>query len=93
MSQRISYIAFQEKIIKKPHSSAYKKWGFNFSLPYLPPEQGDWRANNSEGMITEWEGLSSHIKMGEPPSPDCIRSPITYPHKPDKENIEDIFCV
>jgi hypothetical protein len=28
---------------KKPHLS-FKKWGFKISLPYLPSEQGNWRA-------------------------------------------------
>lgn len=47
----------------KPHSSAYKKWGLKISFPCLPPEQGDWRANNSEGMITEWENMSSRLRI------------------------------
>jgi len=43
LPRKIPKTTFQEVIRKKTHLS-FEKWGFKFSLPYLPPGQGDWRA-------------------------------------------------
>jgi hypothetical protein len=47
-----------------------EKWGFNFSLPCLPSEQGDWRAyfygddNRMREDVKSQKGESPIIKKG-----------------------------
>jgi hypothetical protein len=40
---------------------SFNKWGFKISLPCLPSEQGVGE-RISEGIIAEWEGLSTSKK-------------------------------
>ena len=71
--KRLVNLTFRKSLNKKPHLS-FKKWGFIISLPYLPPEQGYWRANNSEGIIAKWENMSSRLRInpGQNASPVVV---------------------
>jgi hypothetical protein len=67
--QNLSPEEFRKKSLKKPPLS-FKKWGFKFSLPYLPSEQGDWRAyfygddTRMGGNVKSQKGESPIIKKG-----------------------------
>jgi hypothetical protein len=66
MSIKLNY---RKKSLKKPHLS-FKKWGLKFSLPYLPSEQGYWRAyfwgdlNRMREDVKSQKGESPIIKKG-----------------------------